>query len=83
MRKQPMFQYMAFRCKVNPGHVTAICEIKFDDGKFELALAVPFPVACGRCGAIQLFHGHPVTLIEVPEPIENLPDLPASGELTS
>lgn len=70
-----MYQYMAVRGR-ECDRLTAICQIKHDSGKFELALHVPFPVVCLYCKAVQQFGGYPVILIEVPEPIEDLPDLP-------
>ena len=70
-----MYEYMAVRCR-ECLRLTAICEITYESGKFSLAVAVPFPVACTHCKAVQQFGGYPVTLIQVPERIENLPDLP-------
>jgi hypothetical protein len=62
--------YLAARCLKDRTHIIPLCEVN------EVLTAVPFPVACNQCGDVQQFHGFPVELIECPEPIENLPDLP-------
>ena len=69
-----MYEYMAVRCRECLG-LTAIHEIKYESGKFELTLFPPFPLSCIHCKAVQQFGGYPVTLIQVAERIENLPDL--------
>jgi len=69
-----MYEYMAVQCR-ECHRLTAIHEIKYESGKFQLFLTVPFPVSCIHCKAVQQFGGYPVTLIQVAERIENLPDL--------
>jgi hypothetical protein len=69
-----MYEYLAVRC-IECFRLTAVHEIKYENGKFELTLYGPFPVPCSHCKAVQQFGGYPMILIQVRERIENLPDL--------
>ena len=79
-----MHHYMAVQCRMNHLHLTPIRKItRFASGKWEVDLSwvqVPFDVVCRTCGDIQQFRGFPVMLIQVEQPIENLPELPEFRE---
>jgi hypothetical protein len=48
----------------------------YESSKYDSILLVPFDVVCTHCKAVQQFGGYPVILMQVEQPIENLPDLP-------
>jgi hypothetical protein len=74
-----MYEYMAVRCK-ECDRLTAIREVKYERGKFQLSIPVPCDLVCLHCKTVQQFGGYPVTLIRVHEHIENIPDLQPSND---
>lgn len=78
-----MYYYITVQCHKNPLHLTPIRAAKLTAPStfmVDLCVQVPFEVVCKTCGSSQQFRGLPVTVIQVEQPIENLPDLPEFRE---